>query len=70
MGEDGNGISVWMAYGYILACGRSLFFALQGCDILTYSRELPARLCYPVRPNVDYEFCKGFYGWGTVRFHG
>jgi glucosyl-3-phosphoglycerate synthase len=32
---------------------------LHDCDIVTYNRELLARLCYPVaNPNLDYEFVK------------
>ncbi len=35
------------------------------------SREMLARLCYPVTsPNLDYDFCKGFYGRVTDRLHG
>jgi len=48
VGERGKGRSVWLAYGYVLARGRSDVIALHDCDIVTYSRELLARLCYPV----------------------
>jgi glucosyl-3-phosphoglycerate synthase len=38
---------------------------------VTYSRELLARLVYPVaNPNLGYEFCKGYYGRVTDRMHG
>jgi len=71
IGGDGKGRSCWMAYGYILACGRSQVIALHDCDIVTYSRELLARLCYPVaNPNLDFEFSKGFYARVTDRMHG
>jgi glucosyl-3-phosphoglycerate synthase len=71
IGGDGKGRSCWMAYGYILACGESQVIALHDCDILSYSRELLARLCYPVvNPNLDYEFSKGFYARIADRMYG
>ena len=70
-GEDGKGRSVWLAYGYVLAAGKSYAIALHDCDILTYSREMLARLCYPViNSNLDYVFCKGFYSRVTNKMHG
>lgn len=71
IGADGKGRSCWMAYGYILACAESQVIALHDCDILSYSRELLARLCYPVaNPNIDYEFSKGFYARVADRMYG
>lgn len=70
-GEDGKGRSAWLAYGYVIAAGSSDVIALHDCDILTYSREMLARLCYPVvNPNLDYVFCKGFYSRVTDKMHG
>ena len=60
--ELGKGRNVWYCYGYMLACRKVEAVALHDCDILTYDRELLARLIYPVaNPNFNYEFCKGFY---------
>jgi glucosyl-3-phosphoglycerate synthase len=71
VGQTGKGRSVWLAYGYVLARGQSDIIALHDCDIVTYSREMLARLCYPVvNPNLDYVFCKGFYSRVTDRMHG
>jgi glucosyl-3-phosphoglycerate synthase len=71
VGHRGKGRSVWLAYGYVLARGQSDIIALHDCDIVTYSREMLARLCYPVvNPNLDYVFCKGFYSRVTDRMHG
>jgi glucosyl-3-phosphoglycerate synthase len=71
LGPSGKGLSCWMAYGYILAHRRSQVIAVHECDIVTYSRELLARLCYPTAsPNIDYEFCKGFYSRVTTKMHG
>ena len=71
LGDTGKGQSAWMAYGYILAQRDIRVIALHDCDILTYNREMLARLCYPVtNPNLDYEFCKGYYSRVTDRMHG
>jgi glucosyl-3-phosphoglycerate synthase len=71
VGQRGKGRSAWLAYGYVLARGQSDIIALHDCDIVTYSRELLARLCYPVaNPNLDFVFCKGFYSRVTDRLHG
>jgi len=71
LGEPGKGLSAWMAYGYVLAQKDIRVIALHDCDILTYSREMLARLWCPVTsPNLDYEFCKGYYSRVTDRMHG
>jgi glucosyl-3-phosphoglycerate synthase len=70
-GESGKGRGVWMAFGYVIAGDQSEVIALHDCDIITYSRELLARLVYPVAsPNLPYEFCKGYYSRVTDRMHG
>ncbi len=70
-GEAGKGKSVWMAYGYVLSQQGFHVIAIHDCDIVTYSRDLLARLCYPVtNPSLDYDFCKGFYTRVTDRLHG
>ena len=70
-GERGKGRSVWLGMGYILSDERSYAIALHDCDILTYSRELLARLCYAVsNTSMSYEFAKGYYARVTDRFNG
>lgn len=60
--EPGKGRNVWYCIGYILAANNSKAVALHDCDILTYTREIPARLFYPIaNPALDFEFCKGYY---------
>lgn len=60
--EMGKGGAVWYCYGYIIAAERAEAVALHDCDILTYNRELLARLFYPVaNPLFNYRFCKGYY---------
>jgi glucosyl-3-phosphoglycerate synthase len=71
VGEDGKGRSCWMAYGYVLASGRATIIALHDCDIVNYSREMLARLCYPVADlRIDYVFSKGYYARVTDHMHG
>ncbi|MBI4166572.1 MAG: glycosyl transferase [Acidobacteria bacterium] len=71
VGEDGKGRSCWMAYGYVLAGGRAKIIALHDCDIVNYSRDMLARLCYPVADlRIDYVFSKGYYARVTDRMHG
>ncbi|SIO14936.1 glucosyl-3-phosphoglycerate synthase [Rhodovulum sp. ES.010] len=61
-GEPGKGRNVWFCMGYIMACKDSAVMAIHDCDILTYSREMLARLVYPVaNPNFPYQLAKGFY---------
>lgn len=70
-GGDGKGRSCWLAYGYLLASKGCKVIALHDCDIVNYSRELLARLCYPVaNPNLGYEFCKGYYARVSKSMHG
>lgn len=60
--QDGKGRSCWIAHGYVLADGRCDVIAAHDCDIRTYSRELLARLCYPVvHPGLPFHFAKGYY---------
>ena len=71
VGPRGKGRSVWLGMGYILSDEKSYAIALHDCDILTYSRELLARLCYPVaNTSMSYEFVKGYYARLSDRFNG
>ncbi len=60
--EPGKGKNVWSSLGYLIACGDSAVMALHDCDILTYERDMLARLVYPVaNPNFPYQVAKGYY---------
>ena len=62
IGDPGKGRNVWFCMGYILAANKTSSVALHDCDIVTYHRELLARLIYPVaNPHFNYTFCKGYY---------
>jgi len=60
--QMGKGRNVWYCFGYLMADNSVEAIALHDCDIVTYNRELLARLVYPVaNPGFNYEFCKGYY---------
>src|SRR6056297_1401827 len=60
--EPGKGKNVWTCMGYLIACADTSVMALHDCDILTYDRELLARLVYPVaHPGFRYQMVKGYY---------
>ena len=70
-GETGKGRNVWICFGYALASEQSRMVAVHDCDILTYNRELLARLCYPVaHPSLGFDFCKGYYARVTDKLNG
>jgi len=67
----GKGRNVWTMLGYGLADKDAYAFALHDCDIVNYSREIPARLFYPIiHPALDFEFNKGYYSRVTDKLHG
>ncbi len=69
-GDDGKGRSCWIAFGYALQAGCDVI-AVHDCDITTYSRELLARLCYPVvHPDFEFDFAKGYYARVAGKMNG
>jgi len=69
--QPGKGRNVWTMIGYGLTGEENYAFALHDCDIVNYSREIVARLFYPiVHPALDYEFNKGYYSRVTGKLHG
>lgn len=65
--QPGKGRNVWFCCGYTLASDRTECVAFHDCDVVTYDRNLLARLLYPLaNPAFQYEFSKGFY----ARFAG
>jgi glucosyl-3-phosphoglycerate synthase len=70
-GPPAKGRNVWTCFGYVLASEQSQMVAVHDCDIVTYSRELLARLCYPVaHPALGFDFCKGYYARYSERLNG
>ncbi len=69
-GEEGKGRSCWIAFGYALQAGCDVI-AMHDCDITSYSRELLARLCYPVvHPDFEFDFAKGYYARVAGKMNG
>ena len=70
-GAAGKGRNVWLCLGAVLATARARIVAMHDCDIANYSRELLARLCYPLaNPALGFDFCKGYYARVSDRLHG
>ncbi|MEW6302963.1 MAG: glycosyl transferase [Verrucomicrobiota bacterium] len=71
IGQPGKGRNVWTCFGYVLASEKAQLVAVHDCDILTYNREMLARLCYPVaHPTLGFDFCKGYYARFTNKLNG
>ena len=71
VGGQGKGRGSWLAFGYVLATQRAAVIALHDCDIVSYQRDLLARLCYPLaNKSLGYEFCKGYYARYGRRLYG
>ncbi len=70
-GPRGKGRNLWLCCGYVLASEQAKMVAAHDCDILTYDRELLARLCYPVaHPTLAFDFCKGYSARFTNKLNG
>jgi len=60
--EPGKGKNMWTCMGYLISCADTAVMALHDCDIVTYERDMLARLVYPVvNPNFRYQISKGYY---------
>ncbi len=71
IGSEGKGRNVWLTMGYILSGGKSRVIAMHDCDILTYDRQLLARLVYPLAdPMLPFRFSKGYYSRVSDRLNG
>jgi glucosyl-3-phosphoglycerate synthase len=70
-GTPGKGRNLWWCFGYVLASEQAKMVAVHDCDILTYSREMLARLCYPVaHPSLGFDFAKGYSARFSDRLNG
>jgi glucosyl-3-phosphoglycerate synthase len=71
VGPRGKGRGAWFGFGFILAKRDTFGIALHDADIITYDRQMLARLIFPiVHPGCDYEFSKGFYSRISTKMHG
>ncbi|MEI6340056.1 MAG: glycosyl transferase, partial [Verrucomicrobiota bacterium] len=70
-GPTGKGRNLWLCFGHVLASRQARMVVAHDCDVLTYDRDLLARLCYPVaHPYCGFDFCKGYSARFTDRLHG
>jgi glucosyl-3-phosphoglycerate synthase len=70
-GEPGKGRACWLAIGYVLAEERAAYLAFQDADVVTFTREMLARLIFPaVEPTIDFDFVKAYYARVSDRLHG
>jgi glucosyl-3-phosphoglycerate synthase len=71
VGTPGKGRACWLAIGYLLAEERVDYMAFLDADIVTFSREMLARLILPaLDPIVDFDFVKAYYARFSDRLHG
>ncbi len=62
LGTRSKAKNLWLCMGYMVASNKSEVIAMHDAHIFTYSREMVARLVYPVvNPNFNYKYCKGYY---------
>ncbi len=70
-GSPGKGRNLWLCFGHVLAATAAGVVAVQDCDIVNYTREMLARLCFPVaHPKLGFDFCKGYSARFTDRLNG
>jgi glucosyl-3-phosphoglycerate synthase len=70
-GPQGKGRGAWLGFGYILSKRDTFAMALHDADIVTYDRQMLARLIFPVvHPGCDFEFSKGYYSRISHKMHG
>jgi len=57
---SGKGKDAWITIG--IASLDLFVFVMHDADIVSYTKELPTKLLYPIiEPNLDFFFCKGYY---------
>ncbi len=57
---SGKGKDSWITIG--IASLELFAFVMHDADVVSYTKELPTKLLYPIiEPNLDFFFCKGYY---------
>lgn len=70
-GPQGKGRGAWLGFGFTLSKRDTFAIALHDADIITYNRQMLARLIFPVvHPGCDFEFSKGYYSRISNKMHG
>jgi glucosyl-3-phosphoglycerate synthase len=79
LGPEGKGRAVWLALGLVMAQSTAQsaaqsgarVVAVQDCDVVSYDRQMLARLLYPLlHPNLRCQFSKGYYARVNQRLFG
>ncbi|MFO7693409.1 MAG: hypothetical protein R6V57_10025 [Vicinamibacterales bacterium] len=71
VGTPGKGRACWLAIGYLLAEERADYMVFLDADVVTFGREMLARLVLPaLDPIVDFDFVKAYYARFSDRLHG
>ncbi len=71
VGSPGKGRACWLATGYLLAEEQVDYMVFVDADIVTFNREMLARLVLPaLDPTVDFDFVKAYYPRYSDRLHG
>lgn len=71
VGSPGKGRACWLALGYLLAREQVDYIAFFDADVVTFSREMLARLVRPAMdPILDYDFVKAYYARFSERLYG
>ena len=71
VGDPGKGRACWLAMGLLLAEERADYMTFLDADVVTFRREMLARLVLPaLDPIVDFDFVKAYYARYSDRLHG
>jgi glucosyl-3-phosphoglycerate synthase len=71
VGSSGKGRACWLAMGLLLAEERVDYMAFLDADVVTFRREMLARLILPaLDPIVDFDFVKAYYARFSSQLHG
>jgi len=71
VGSPGKGRACWLAMGFLLAEEQVDYMAFLDADIISFTREMLARLVLPaLDPIVDFDFVKGYYARFAERLYG
>jgi glucosyl-3-phosphoglycerate synthase len=71
VGTPGKGRACWLAMGYLLAEEKADYIAFIDADIVSFTRQMLARLILPaLDPIVDFDYVKAYYSRFSDRLHG
>jgi glucosyl-3-phosphoglycerate synthase len=69
--HGGKGANIWMGLAFLKAADHRGIVISHDTDILNYSPNMLAKLCYPIaHPRLGYRFAKGYYSRVADRLYG